>query len=104
MPATETIFKREDGSRVKVRVLINMSRSKIEYLVNVLTCLPGKRKFIDTTDTNKHEYRVLDLDQRLAKRLENALEVCSQAEIDEACEAAWKKIKPTKNNCVMSHI
>ena len=91
----EKIFKRPDGSRVKVEVTFWCdSRDGANYRFQVSKCLPGKRTFISPTSTDDYEWRKLSMPERIAFNVRKYLEIATPAEILETKLELWNKLKP----------
>lgn len=77
----EKIFKREDGSRIKlcVRILYGQWTD-----IDVYIAQPKKKKFIDVHNANDYTYRALNMEERRRSRLECQLQYVTKEEIN-AC-------------------
>jgi hypothetical protein len=90
----EKIFKREDGSRVKLMVSVMFLYNKLVYRCSTSTCIKGKRTWISTTNTDNYTYRALGMKDR--KKVEEAdmMKVVTPEEILEARLETWQLLKP----------
>lgn len=79
----EKIFKREDGSRVKVTVRTPMFSSPTVWNVRIDTCEPGKRNFHGVIDINSWKFRGLSMKEREEYTRQVILGIVSMEEIDE---------------------
>lgn len=92
----EKVIKREDGSRVIIRVDFWMnSTTGPVYNVDVRYCAPGKRTFRDIFSSDDHEYRRLSMGERSAFVYYKQLEYVSVTEIYQVKLELWEKLKPT---------
>lgn len=98
---TEKIFKREDGSKVKVTVShYDDHRHGIMYNVSVSICGIKKRKFECLVNTNSYAWRALSLEDRRKDNMRQALSVLSADEINEALKEHWGKLIPMPENTI----
>ena len=91
---SETILRREDGTRVKIDSDVYLQHSKAIYRINVLLCKKGKRKFIDVVDGDNWERRELSMEDRKKWDLEQQLKHVTIEEIMSALFELWEKLKP----------
>lgn len=94
----EKIFKKEDGSRVKVIVQYSSWADRPSYIVTVLTCEKGKRKFIEVDCDQDPGYRDASMAVRRIHRMNKYLLYVAGAEIMEVCNELHTKLAPTVNN------
>jgi len=94
----EEIFKREDGSRVKViaKIMIDSWRAKagFQYSTEVFTCEKGKRTWKPTYDQNCYRYRKLSMEERVEFQDDSKLDAVSESELSSVLTNLWKKLKP----------
>lgn len=93
----ERIFRRDDGSRVKVMVRFKShTYTGAEYVSEVLTCKKGKRTWEEVFDGGDYSYRCLSLKDRQKSREESMLKAASVAEIIAVSNDLYNKLKPIK--------
>lgn len=93
MESIEKIFKREDGTRVKVCIRISgFYRFEIECSVSV--CQPGKRKFTKVVSTGDYNYRINENQNAYVKR--KALEVVTEEEVREVADELFERLRKSE--------
>lgn len=93
MESIEKIFKREDGTRVKVYIRISgYYRFEVECSVSV--CQPGKRKFTDVVSTDDYYYRISKNQNAYVKS--KALEVVTEAEVREVADELFERLRKSE--------
>ena len=98
----EKIFKRDDGSRVKIKCnwheinTIGFDNNQINYDFEVFYCPHKKKVFIDTLDREDYEYRRLDIKEKKKWKLKKALEYVNHREIYEVMLELWESLKPQR--------
>lgn len=93
MGSIEKIFKREDGTRVKVYIRINgYCHFAIECRVSV--CQPGKRKFTDVVSRDDYNYRINESQNAYVKS--KALEVVTKAEVREVADELFERLRKSE--------
>lgn len=97
----EKIFKREDGSKVKLVVAFfttNYSSEPVKYRVNVYKCAPNKRIYYAVTDTNDYEWRKLSMVERSIANMKQSFQFVTKQELLDACNECLELCRPTDNN------
>jgi hypothetical protein len=94
----EEIFKREDGSRVKIvaKILVDSWRAKagFQYVTEVFTCEKGKRTWKRTYDQDCYKYRALSMEERVEFQDKSKLDFVSKSELCDVLENLWLKLSP----------
>lgn len=91
----EKIFKRDDGTRIKITVTFWHDRSSgAIYNVFVEKCSPGKRKFVDVVDRNDYKYRKLNMPERADFVANQHLFFVTIQEIYDTKVELWKQLAP----------
>lgn len=87
----EKIFKRPDGSRVKIHVV-----HETRYHAQVWVCAPNKRTFRHVSLSDDYRYRALPFGGEARDQMEMAhiLEHCTREEIQETALELWEANKP----------
>lgn len=93
----EKIYKREDGSKVKLTSRLLILTGKPRYDIEVSLCAKGKRKF-NVVNRDDYVYRTYDLETRRKAMLHEYKKHVTDEEIREVCELEWKTLMPTKDN------
>lgn len=88
----EDILKREDGSKVRIVVNLDMFRLEPQWRVDVSTCGYRKRTWQPVVSTNDYSYR--SALSRDAYVLERQLNVVTPEEILAAKTKLWMQLKP----------
>ena len=70
----EKIYRREDGSRVKVVVNPWIDYNDVKYRLDVYTSQPRKRTYINVEDTNDFTWRRLSMEDRRKHTFEKQLD------------------------------
>lgn len=94
---SELIFKRDDGSKIKIAVNLYLpSFHDPEYRVGIFTCAKGKRSWVYQDCTNHYAYRELKFGSKEREEYEHKfhLSFASEDEIQKAKTALWEKLKP----------
>lgn len=91
----EKIIRREDKSRIKIKVSFFSDFRGNSYLCSVLTCPKGKRKFVNAVVTDDWNRRKLSMNEREVYDHRQQLKYVSEQEILEAKLELWEKLKPT---------
>ncbi|MDH3382097.1 MAG: hypothetical protein OEL54_05290 [Flavobacteriaceae bacterium] len=98
----EKIFKRDDGSKVKITVRIMYSfLYDVKYSLHVMTCGKRKRKFQKTFDYDDYEYRKLGDKERTVFAKKKYLEHATKEEIDIVASELLEKIKPSFDEMIV---
>jgi hypothetical protein len=95
----EKIFKREDGSRVKIEVVVTITWSRSEkpvYRYLVRLCEPKKRtwKPVENFGYN-YKWRAMSIPDRGKYQIKKYLEHVTKEEMLETALEAWELMKPT---------
>lgn len=92
----EKILRRDDGSRVKIEVLLNTDsyRSGFGYTSRVFSCEKGKRTWVGTYNHDCHMYRKLSMDERIRFQYDSQFNLVLETELQEVRLELWDKIKP----------
>jgi hypothetical protein len=95
----EKIYKKEDGSKVKLIVDFNFSfnRNNSTYRINVYLCAPNKRKYIKV-DSDDWEYRNLSMEDRRKANMVECMKYITEDQLYSVCHLAWNEMKPTFKN------
>jgi hypothetical protein len=93
----EKIFKREDGSRVKLKVEIVMalgdnSQSPV-YLYDVCLCEPGKVKW-KPVELFDHHWKAISVKKRPSYKIWIFLKYVTEDEMLQTGLELWEKMKP----------
>lgn len=90
-------FRKEDGTRVIVRMWIAEHYGKIEFRIrDVRYCEPRKRtwKSVESIFSNTYEYTMLSHDERRKYEIEKYIEFVGKEQLEKAIMQAWKSAKP----------
>lgn len=60
----ERILKRDDGNKVKITASLRIDHRDTTWLIDVETCEPRKRTWVDVVDHDSYEYRRLNMKDR----------------------------------------
>lgn len=93
----EKIIKRDDGSRVKIVISLNLDyplRSTVNYRLSVALCEAKKRTWKAPTDENDHIHRLLSMDDSQLRIQANYLKHVTLEEILSVKLELWQSIKP----------
>lgn len=90
----EEMIKRDDGSRVRIRVELKISFRGWGYQVLIHHCLPRKRTWSNCYDSDSYEYRKLSMEDRRIYAADKELNYISASEIKEAKLKLWENLKP----------
>lgn len=93
----EKIIKRDDGSRVMIRVeFLLLHRDGPEYRFRAFTCEPRKRTFKPVLNEDDYGYRRLKFNspERESWAWAKYMTVTTKEEIAEAKNEMWQKLKP----------
>lgn len=92
----ETIFKREDGTRVKLIVWFSNDPYKngIRWEFRVETCKSGKRKFYDPVNTDDYRFRALSLEDRRIHTKSEYYKIVTDDEVRSTQLKLWESLKP----------
>jgi hypothetical protein len=94
----EKIYKKEDGSKVKLIVKFRLSHSNTSsYSIEVYYCAPTKRKYNQIT-RDDWEYKNLSMEDRRNAIMEKCMKYITEDQLYSACHLAWDKMKPTFEN------
>ena len=90
----EKIFRKEDGSRVKVLVspIVDMGELRFDYHVQV--CAKGKRTWTHPIDKAHYKYRELSMSERIALCKKSYIETAGTEWINYALNEYWLSVKP----------
>jgi hypothetical protein len=93
----EKILKRDDGSRVKIKVSLNnyLSRGNLQYSTMVFSCEKGKRTWRSTFNSDDYTYRKLSMDGRREFEYKSQFNIVTEIELQQARLELWEKLKPT---------
>ena len=90
-----TIFKREDGSRVKIEVALLGNNKEIKYKIKIFHCEANKKTFKDYTGKNLLKYQRADLSDKQKLLEEHALSCgVTKEEIDISAHNLYLSLKP----------
>jgi len=92
----EKIFKRENGSRVKIDVslYVDWSDKKPDYDFSVYTCGANKRTWINPHSIDDYMWRKLGTVERKKYEIEKYRPFITESEINEAMVEAWNTLTP----------
>ena len=90
----EEIIKRDDGSRVRIRVELQITFRGWEYRVMIHHCLPRKRTWSNCYDSDGHEYRKLGMEERRIYVAGKESDYISDSEIRGVKLKLWESLKP----------
>lgn len=92
----EKIFKLEDGSRLKVVVLliVDSSRKTVEYGVSVFTAVSGKRTFTPIVNRDTFTFRNMSMEERREFVEKQIIEVVGEERLLETKLELWESLKP----------
>lgn len=90
----EKIYRRDNGSRVKVVVHPWMDFNKMVYRVDVYTAAPRKRTYLNVEDSNDFRWRRLSMEDRRKDTFNKQMEVISKDEYNQCLNLAWEEFKP----------
>lgn len=62
----ERILKREDGKKVRITASLRIYHSDTTWLIDVETCEPRKRTWVDVVNHDSNEYRRMNMKDREA--------------------------------------
>ena len=96
-PYVEKTLKRDDGSRVKIRISINVGHYRgdgAEYKASIIACEKGKRTWHTACNLDNYNYRDLSIDDRQKARSEAMLKVVSAGEILAVANELYDELKP----------
>lgn len=88
----EEIFKREDGSKVKVNVRISIDFRDVYRDIEVSVCPKGKRTFNNVHSTDDYSWRALNKEDRQKAILSVQLDYVSVGEINNICRDLTEQI------------
>lgn len=88
------VFKKDDGSRIKVVVNIDI-RDTLEYLVTVFTAKKGKRVWVSAVDYRSEEYLNKNYAERRIFQTEKNIEIATAERINTTLLEMWELLKPT---------
>jgi len=94
----EKIYKREDGSQVKLNIYFNRYSSGKIYSMVLYHRAPQKRKWIILDHSNYYSYRRLSTEEKKDYNLKSILSYVTLEEIYEVQMMCWNEIKPDINN------
>ena len=92
----EKIFKREDGSQVKITAgfHIGWSDNAPKWHTSVLTRGKGKKNWLGVYSGDNYEYRSLPMEDREKFILDAKLKHCTLEEMHEVKMQFWNSLKP----------
>jgi hypothetical protein len=94
-PIHTKIFKREDGSRVRIHATITTTYGNAGiWSFQVHTSPKGRRTWYSVVDDSDYSYRRLSVAERYVYAEKKSLEVVSPEEIQATLMELWEKIKP----------
>lgn len=101
----EKIFKREDGSRVRVNIEFraDWSYSKPEWYFSVDTCEKGKRTWVPACNGDDYFFRKLTMAERAKAVREESLKRASIDEVKLAMLELWDRLRPSEDNLGTIH-
>lgn len=83
----EKIYKRTDGSKVKVNLKIGSSyTANHHWILDVTVCPAGKKKFAKAYDPNDWSFRSMDMNERSKFVMDKFKELISDSELSECME------------------
>jgi hypothetical protein len=88
------IIRRDDGSRVMIEVRLYVDPIVSNYSIDVSTCKPKKRTWVNVVDEFSYSFRKLAPKERREFRMKRQLEVATLDEINNAIEKCWMNAKP----------
>lgn len=92
---SSTIFKREDGSRVKIEVSLVSNNQDMKYKVKILHCEANKKVFKDFTSKNLFRYQKADNSDKQKLLEEHALSLgVTKEEIEISAHNLYLSLKP----------
>ena len=94
----EKIIKRDDGSKVSIRVRFWINTTRPEYDFYVYTCGKRKRTYQHCFDMDRWEFRSLSMEDGRTYTQKEYLKFVSQEEINTAKLDAWQLLNPLKVN------
>lgn len=97
----EKVFKREDGSKVKLCVELTTtyySSEPVRYVISVWRCAPKKRTFYNVTDTNDYQWRALSMVERSIANMNKSFEYITKTELINTCNECLELCRATDNN------
>jgi hypothetical protein len=93
----EKILKREDGSRVSIRVEFysDWNANKPVWDFVVYACEKGKRTWTAPYNSNEYSFRQLSMDDRAKLIREKSLLLASSKEVESAMLELWETLRPS---------
>lgn len=96
----EKIFKRADGSKVKIDVNYYHDYNRSAWSFTVCLCAPKKRTWKNAVNTDAYMYRSLSHEDKLAYRARQKFEHVTKEEVLSVMLELWQNIKPTMKGIV----
>ena len=90
----EKVLKRNDGSRVRIKVRFISDITYRDYAVNVTHCDKGKRKWKSCRNIESHAHRVLNMEERREDIKRAQLDYVTVQEIFAVKLDLWELMKP----------
>ena len=90
-------FRKEDGTRFRVRLYLFFEYKDIRYRISdIRYCEPGKRtwKSLEGSFQDNWDYRKLDQESREKYEIEKYIEFAGKDKLEEAVMSAWESLKP----------
>ncbi len=95
----EKTFRRDDGSRVKVEVRLEIEYGrKPVFTYWAGACQPRKRTFISATNHDDYSWRRLSREDRDKEDMRRILSVATADELHEVAMELWDLCKPEKQS------
>lgn len=92
----EKIYKQEDGSKVKIKVVAPFGFTRREgLLVSVSVCAKGKRKFHPVIDGDSHTWRGLSREDRAKDNKDRSLVYITEEQLKEVVSLWVEENKPS---------
>lgn len=92
----EKILRRDDGSRVKIKVWFFEYRGKLDWRFQTFVCQKGKRTWTSPVNRDDYAWRKLNQEDRKTENIRRSLTLASPEEVHEALLEAWELLKPEK--------
>lgn len=81
----EKVFKREDGSKIKLGISLYSNLGSIDRNIYVYICEKNKRTFRDVHNSDDYSWRALNPEDRKAHILKTQLQYVTVEEINQLC-------------------
>jgi hypothetical protein len=90
----EKIFVRESGAKVKITVWLTVDYRDTTWRVDVETCQPKKRTWVNVYSTDDYSFRKLSPEDRRKFIEEKQMAVITTEELQEVKTELWMNLKP----------